>query len=129
MNNQAVNVNGISLGGVKTGSSSNISGNTVQSLRVLEVNSTFVGTLRGLLITNPIGQIPTNEVVSNNKISKLVLSAASGSTATHVLAGIQHTGLGANPRTYTLNRIDTLYVRKNADASPLYNSIPIDFAS
>jgi hypothetical protein len=122
-NNQAVNVNAINLGGVKTGSTSVVTGNRIQSQYLLDINSTFVGTLRGVLMTSVIAQIPTSELVSNNKISNLILSAAAAASGTHEISGIQHIGIGTNPREYSSNRIDTLYVRKNSDPSPVYNSL------
>jgi hypothetical protein len=120
-NNQAVVVNAINFGGVKTGSTSVVSGNNISSQYLLDVNSTFVGTLRGIVGTNILGQTPT-ETITNNKVSKLVVGVAAGSSATHVLVGIQHNGLGINAKEISSNKVDTLYVRNNGDAVPAYNA-------
>lgn len=121
-NASAVNVYGVYSGGSKSGAVLSFSANTIRKISLRDINSNNIGKLWGLFTNSNLGANPT-ETIADNKISNLFISAAGGSSATHTIAGLQLGGVTSTTtvRNVFQNRIDSLYVRNNNDATA-YNS-------
>ncbi len=122
-NASSVNVYGVFSGGSKAGATFSFSANTIRKISLKDINSTNVGKLWGLNTNSTLGTA-TTETIADNKISNLFLTAAAGSSATHTIVGVQLGGLTTSTstaRNVFLNRIDSIYVRNNNDATA-YNS-------
>ncbi len=119
-----VTVNVISVTGAESNSSINVNGNTIRRVYLKDVNATYAGTLRAYNSTLPSGLATEN--VFGNKISNLYISAVNGASGLQTIVGINSAGINIGGGNYNKNiygnYIDTLYVRNNGDASPLYNS-------
>jgi Ig-like domain CHU_C associated/GEVED domain/Bacterial Ig-like domain (group 2) len=127
-NATAVTVNGIRFNSPGTGATFTTKANTVRKLSIQGINGSNSATLRGYASNVAVGSNP-NELVFGNKISNLYISPAPVSTGTplHTLYGIFSGGSTSSGVTYSksiyANAVDTLYIRNNGDATPLYNSI------
>ncbi|MEI8053719.1 MAG: Ig-like domain-containing protein [Bacteroidota bacterium] len=123
-NGANLTITGVRIPGASTaGDSIIISNNTIRSLSILGINSTFAASIRGYY--NALTAAAITESINNNKISNLYILPATGSSGTHSINGIQSVG-AITPticqKNIYLNAIDTFYVRNNGDASPQYNS-------
>ena len=123
-NGSTSTITGVRISGANLSNTITVSNNTIRSLSILGINSTFAANIRGYY--NQLNGVAMNENIISNKISNLYISPAIGSSGTHTINGIQSVGplVGGTPciKYINLNAVDTFYVRNNGEALPQYNS-------